>query len=1099
MATDKNKNKLRAPKVADPEMSRIVTDIYDQLNKVSGGSSAAASQAIRITSVSQAQLPSNPEFNSVYTDTLIFDVTYELDGNESQGTLYWNEDEQTLSLRVNEGETIEFGQKLEVHVKNQTGEQIDKGEVVYASGTVGTSGRITVDKMIADGSIPAKRILGVTAENIPNGEDGKVVVFGKIRKIDTQTDFSEGDILWVSTTTAGALQNTEPIQANSEIALPIAFVVTEDTNNGEIFVRVTPIDENEYQDYNAGLEDISGLTPTDGNIIVGNGTNWVAESGDTARTSLGLGTGDSPTFNQVVLTNQADDGTKALRADREVNAGDGLSGGGALTSDQTLTLGTPSTTTVGGSNAVTTDSHTHALDLSGRSITLSNDSDGVLTFDTNTQNLGADRTYTPTIADHASGQRGVLSIGAQTIYGAKTFNDATTFDTSALLDDTAKIESEAGYVAGFTGSGFNLSKDTTWKLELDDMYIRGALFASEFIVNQISAVNGSDILSPGRGKVEEINSNFYTVSDPQGGNFASFAVNDIVIVQQVRPNDNQIVKRIVKQVTDVTNNVIELSTLSGAPSDVGSIEVGDIIVAIGNITNTDRQANIFRTVTDNESPYVRVNDGIASWADWTGVDKLKVQYGNLDSLTSLYPNISGYGFYGENTFLTGALLVGDLTKETNYLEYDGTNLNVVTDTFNLNSGTITLSSNGTGKIALGPNADNILPIDGIGFYADGSGNFLIGSIGQGSDSYISFDGSDLRIKTETFDLIAGEMSINSTNGVTIDENNFFKQDKTFSFGGGLLSGNGTSLSISGSGVTIDVSTFYLNATTFIIDSETNSGKIALGAILPTAYNNGSGIYFDGNGNALIGSSSGNRIQNGPGGLLINASNFNLITDGVKIGNNLSGLAPANATQTQAKLNVNFKAATSTNPVISNTIDLIESENINVIQIVFDYNISGGDGGYDIRIAPEAKDESSGSWIPIRLETPFITYPNVSQSYFNTASFYATLSDQSTAFESEFRILSGVDTYSDKVCIYFATDPDNLNYSLYNEFRFKAYHENGEEFTGSFTADMYVVKYKPSVAITSDGFSIRQSDTIYQETLLTQDKLPIRQNKSLLFV
>lgn len=38
----------------------------------------------------------------------------------------------------------------------------------------------------------------------------------------------------------------------------------------------------------AGLTDIAGLAKTDGNIIVGNGTNWVAESGATARASLGL-------------------------------------------------------------------------------------------------------------------------------------------------------------------------------------------------------------------------------------------------------------------------------------------------------------------------------------------------------------------------------------------------------------------------------------------------------------------------------------------------------------------------------------------------------------------------------------------------------------------------------------------------------------------------------------------------------------------------------------------------------------------------------------------------------------------------------------------
>jgi hypothetical protein len=40
----------------------------------------------------------------------------------------------------------------------------------------------------------------------------------------------------------------------------------------------------------AQLQDVAGLAVTDGNFIVGDGANFVAESGATARTSLGLGT-----------------------------------------------------------------------------------------------------------------------------------------------------------------------------------------------------------------------------------------------------------------------------------------------------------------------------------------------------------------------------------------------------------------------------------------------------------------------------------------------------------------------------------------------------------------------------------------------------------------------------------------------------------------------------------------------------------------------------------------------------------------------------------------------------------------------------------------
>ena len=56
------------------------------------------------------------------------------------------------------------------------------------------------------------------------------------------------------------------------------------------------------QGHSARLDDISSLAITDGNFIVGSGTAWVAESGATARTSLGLGdlaTQDTITESQI--------------------------------------------------------------------------------------------------------------------------------------------------------------------------------------------------------------------------------------------------------------------------------------------------------------------------------------------------------------------------------------------------------------------------------------------------------------------------------------------------------------------------------------------------------------------------------------------------------------------------------------------------------------------------------------------------------------------------------------------------------------------------------------------------------------------------------
>ena len=44
----------------------------------------------------------------------------------------------------------------------------------------------------------------------------------------------------------------------------------------------------DVQAYDAQLADVAGLTPTDNAVIIGNGTNFVVESGSTLRTSLGL-------------------------------------------------------------------------------------------------------------------------------------------------------------------------------------------------------------------------------------------------------------------------------------------------------------------------------------------------------------------------------------------------------------------------------------------------------------------------------------------------------------------------------------------------------------------------------------------------------------------------------------------------------------------------------------------------------------------------------------------------------------------------------------------------------------------------------------------
>ena len=152
-----------------------------------------------------------------------------------QGTIFWDADDETVDIILN-GYTMKIGEDLFYPVKNQTGSTIAKGVSVRFNGTLGASGRLLIAPFISDGSVPSSRFMGVTAEEILNGEDGKVLYFGRIRGINTNA-FNEGDILYASTTVAGGYQTAIPVAPNNIVQ--VAAVVTKHVNNGTIFVRPT--------------------------------------------------------------------------------------------------------------------------------------------------------------------------------------------------------------------------------------------------------------------------------------------------------------------------------------------------------------------------------------------------------------------------------------------------------------------------------------------------------------------------------------------------------------------------------------------------------------------------------------------------------------------------------------------------------------------------------------------------------------------------------------------------------------------------------------------------------------------------------------------
>lgn len=176
--------------------------------------------------------------STIYTDYVDFNTS--LSADTVEGRLTWTADEGGLSVGMAGGNVSQqIGQELFYLVKNQSGSTIENGRAVRAAGTVGSSGRISAEYMIADGTYPAKFALGIATEDIADGTDGFVTEFGVVRGIDTTgtpygETWNDGDVLWVSSTIAGGLTNVEPLAPNYHIEM--AIVLSADAN-GSIFVR----------------------------------------------------------------------------------------------------------------------------------------------------------------------------------------------------------------------------------------------------------------------------------------------------------------------------------------------------------------------------------------------------------------------------------------------------------------------------------------------------------------------------------------------------------------------------------------------------------------------------------------------------------------------------------------------------------------------------------------------------------------------------------------------------------------------------------------------------------------------------------------------
>jgi hypothetical protein len=165
-------------------------------------------------------------------------------GAAGVGVMRWNDSDGTVDLGLKGGNvTLQVGQEQVLRVVNKTATNIDLLEANYQAVRVtGAQGqRLKVDLAQAINDTVSAETIGLVTETINNNQEGFITTSGLVRGINTTGSlqgetWADGDILYLSPTTAGNATKVKPVAPNHLIIL--GYVIRAHINQGSIFVKV---------------------------------------------------------------------------------------------------------------------------------------------------------------------------------------------------------------------------------------------------------------------------------------------------------------------------------------------------------------------------------------------------------------------------------------------------------------------------------------------------------------------------------------------------------------------------------------------------------------------------------------------------------------------------------------------------------------------------------------------------------------------------------------------------------------------------------------------------------------------------------------------
>jgi len=165
----------------------------------------------------------------------------------------------------------------------------------------GSASTIDTESLTASRAVISNGSQKIAVSDVTSTELG--YLDGVTSAVQTQIDSKQATLTGGATTIASSdLTASRALQSNGSGKVEVSDVTTTELGylDGVSSAIQTQIDGKQNTD--AQLTDIAGLTPTDSNFIVGDGSNFVTESGATARTSLGLGSISTQASSNVSIS-----------------------------------------------------------------------------------------------------------------------------------------------------------------------------------------------------------------------------------------------------------------------------------------------------------------------------------------------------------------------------------------------------------------------------------------------------------------------------------------------------------------------------------------------------------------------------------------------------------------------------------------------------------------------------------------------------------------------------------------------------------------------------------------------------------------------------